>query len=212
MMPVCVQPEPAKFDERVRQRGHRWLVDKGWAMGAPAPDASALPTYWRETQRELWSAYGGVCAYLCIFFEWASGASSTDHFVAKSVNAGQAYEWDNFRLSCMGANRNKGRFDDVLDPFAMSEFAFELNLANGEMLPGRHLALDDAVRGMAMTTIERLHLNDVETAGMRAQHVTDYLNRDVSADYLRRRSPFVWAELVRQGVIVQSSAIVHASP
>lgn len=211
MMPVCLQPEPANFDVRVRQRGHQWLGDKGWVLDAPAPDASALPTYWRETQKELWTAYGGVCVYLCIFFEWATGASSTDHFVAKSVNAGQAYEWANFRLSCLGPNRNKGRFDDVLDPFEMSEFAFELNLANGEIAPGQHLAASDAVRGMVLTTIARLHLNDVETAAMRAQHVTDYLSHDISADYLCRRSPFVWTELVRQGIISQSSATVHAS-
>ena len=64
-----------------------------------------------------------------------------------------------------------------------------------------HLQADAALLNMALTTIQRLHLNDVETAGMRAQHVNDYFNHDVSADYLRRRSPFVWAEMVRQGVI-----------
>ena len=211
MMPVCLQPEPAHFDERVRQRGHQWLGDKGWALNAPAPDASSLPTYWRETQKELWTAYGGVCAYMCIFFEWAIGASSTDHFVAKSVNAGQAYEWANFRLSCLGANQNKGRFDDVLDPFEMSPLTFELNLANGKIALGQHLQTDDATRRLALTTINRLDLNDEETAAMRAQHVTEYLNHAITADYLRRRSPFVWAELVRQGVIVQSSATVDAS-
>lgn len=49
--------------------------------------------------------------------KWPLGSHSTDHFIAKSSNTGQAYEWSNYRLSCLGANRSKNRFDDVLDPF-----------------------------------------------------------------------------------------------
>lgn len=41
---------------------------------------------------------------------------------------------------------------------------------------------------------EPANFDDYEWANF---HVNDYFNRDVSADYLRRRSPFVWAEMVR---------------
>lgn len=118
MIPVALQPEPAIFDERVRKRGQHWLREQGWPLEAPPVDASQLPAYWRETQKELWTAYSGVCAYLCIYFEWPLGAQSTDHFVAKSSHA--------------------------------DEF---------------------------------------------------YVQGDVSANYLQRKSPFVWHEMVRQGLI-----------
>ena len=188
MIPVVLQPEPANFDAAVRQRGHGWLRARGWALSAPPPTPGNLPTYWREKNKDLWWAYGGVCAYLCIYFDWALGASSTDHFVAKSSGAGQAYEWGNFRLSCLGANRQKNRFDDVLDPFELPANTFELNLVSGELLPAARLGPDESLRAAAMTTIERLGLNAEETKAMRAQHVSDFQGRDVSADYLRRRS------------------------
>ncbi len=202
MIPVQLQPEPPNFDRDVRQPGHAWLTRNDVALHAPPADASALPTYWRRTQKELWTAYSGVCAYLCIYFEWATGASSTDHFVAKSTHAGQAYEWSNFRLSCLGANRNKGRFDDVLDPFEMAAFTFELNVSSGVMAPRRHLqGEDDNVYKAAAVTIRRLDLNAPEITLMRTEHVSDYLSGQVTANYLKRKSPFVWGEMVRQGFV-----------
>ncbi|MFM5666742.1 hypothetical protein ACET62_21620, partial [Aeromonas veronii] len=107
MIPVQLQPEPADFDARVRQHGLDWLATNGIALNAPPPDASKLPNYWTRSNKQLWDTYSGVCAYLAIYFEWVIGAASTDHFVAKSQNAGDAYEWDNYRLSTLGPNRNK---------------------------------------------------------------------------------------------------------
>ena len=111
MIPVELQPEPADFDENVRLPGRAWLAARAVEPDAPPPDPAALPTYWRRSNRQLWEAYDGVCAYLAIHFEWVTETHSTDHFVAKSRNAGDAYEWRNYRLSCLAANRNKGRFD-----------------------------------------------------------------------------------------------------
>ena len=115
MIPVQLQPEPADFDRNVRQPGRNWLTNHRIALNAAPPRASALPNYWTHSNKQVWYAYSGVCAYLAIYFEWVTGAASTDHFVAKSRNAGDAYEWNNYRLSCLGPNRNKGRFDDVLE-------------------------------------------------------------------------------------------------
>lgn len=208
MIPVEPQPEPPHFDAQVRQKGHDWLRAKGWALDEPAPTPRDLPTYWRATNKDLWRAYGGVCAYLCIYFDWALGAASTDHFVAKSAHAGQAYEWLNFRLSCLGANRQKNRFDDVLDPFELEGNTFEMNLVSGEIAPSARLELDAPLRVQAEDTIRRLDLNAEETKAMRAGHVSDFLANDVSADYLRRHSPFVWCELVRQGWLHTETQVV----
>ena len=96
MIPVALQAEPANFDPDVRQRGLAWLAANGIAVLGPAPKKPKLPAYWSATNKALWDAYGGTCAYLAIYFDWVTGAGSTDHFVAKSRDVGQAYEWSNY--------------------------------------------------------------------------------------------------------------------
>lgn len=107
MIPVILQPEPEDFHMKVRQKGHDWLAKHGILLDQVPPKASDLPNYWVASNKALWDAYSGVCAYLAIYFEWSLGAASTDHFIAKSQNAGAAYEWANYRLSCLGANNKK---------------------------------------------------------------------------------------------------------
>ena len=199
MIPVAEKPEPAGFDDQVRQPGLKWLQDNRVALDQPPPDPAKLPTYWRRTQRQLWTAYDGVCAYLCIYFEWRLGAQSTDHFIAKSRLAGQVYEWSNYRLSCLGMNRAKNRFDDILDPFEIAAETFLLNLATGEIRPNPQMP--DDVQALAQATIERLKLHDPETNTMRATHFEYYLRGDVSAGFLQRYTPFVWYEARRQGLL-----------
>lgn len=198
MIPVTPQPEPSDFDTKVRQPGLQWLSENSIPLDQAPPDPAKLPTYWRRTQRELWRSYNGVCSYLCIYFEWPLGAQSTDHFIAKSRNAGQAYEWANYRLSCLGMNRIKNRFDDILDPFEIKADTFVLNLASGEIKPNPGLSLRMRVR--ANKTIKRLRLNDPETNRMRAEHYSEYLN-GVPEWKLKKDSPFVWYEANRQGLL-----------
>lgn len=95
MIPVQLQPEPLDFDKKVRQPGHQWLLRNNIDLNQPPPAPSALPAYWQKGTEWLWRSYCGTCAYLAIYFELPSGAGSTDHFVAKSADAGQAYEWAN---------------------------------------------------------------------------------------------------------------------
>jgi uncharacterized protein (TIGR02646 family) len=139
-----------------------------------------------------------VCAYLAIFFEWVTGAASTDHFVAKSKNAADAYEWSNYRLSCLGPNRNKGKFDDVLDPIGLQPDTFVLNLITGEI--GPNPALNKDMKASARKTITRLKLNSVEHNQMRAKHYGRYL-RKKDESTLKELSPFVWYEAQRQGLL-----------
>ncbi|EFK95099.1 conserved hypothetical protein, partial [sediment metagenome] len=138
------------------------------------------------------------CAYLAIYFEWVSGASSTDHFIAKSRNAGDSYEWNNYRLSCLGANRNKGRFDDVLDPIGLPANTFVLNLASGEIGPNPEL--DAEQKKLARKTIQRLKLDSPDHRAMRVKHFFRYL-RGKDEQALKELSPFVWYEAQRQGLL-----------
>ncbi|MYN65680.1 MAG: hypothetical protein F4X11_11725 [Acidobacteria bacterium] len=198
MIPVDLQEEPPDFHENVRRRGRTWLASHGVEPDAPPPDPSALPPYWRRSNRQLWDAYSGVCAYLAIYFEWCTGAASTDHFVAKSRNAGDAYEWRNYRLSCLAANRNKGRFDDILDPIGLEPNTFILDLATGRIRANP--SLDDELRIGAERTIARLKLDSPEHNEMRAKRFARYVDGgDVQT--LREWSPFVWYEARRQNLL-----------
>ncbi|MFC4235112.1 hypothetical protein ACFOY8_07735 [Thalassospira xianhensis] len=199
MIPVNLQPEPCDFDQMVRQRGHTWLLNNGINVNNPPPKASDLPNYWSHSNKQLWVAYSGVCAYLAIYFEWGTGASSTDHFIAKSANAGEAYEWSNYRLSCFGPNRNKNKYDDVLDPIGLTPETFVINFASGEISPNP--TLSSAEKKEAKKTIRRLKLDSDNNNQMRAQHYNDYVSGDCSLKFLSRKSPFVHAEIVRQGLV-----------
>ncbi len=199
MIPVQLQPEPADFDAKVRQPGHDWLATRGIAFDSAPTDPSTLPNYWHRSNKQLWDAYQGVCAYLAIYFDWVTGAASTEHFVAKSQVAGEAYEWGNYRLSALGPNRNKNKFDDVLDPIGLAPETFVINFASGEILPNS--ALSTADKRAAQVTINRLKLDSPEHNRMRAQHFKYYLEGDWSLRFLARESPFVHSEIVRQGLI-----------
>ncbi|HAS6390654.1 TPA: hypothetical protein I7251_16625 [Vibrio vulnificus] len=198
MIPVFLQPEPANFDTDVRQPGQSWLANNHIALNQAPPKASDLPNYWTHSNKALWDAYGGICAYLAIYFEWSTGASSTEHFIAKSSHAGQAYEWNNYRLVCLGPNRNKNKFDDVLDPIGMATNTFFINFSSGEISVNSALSTQEYKD--AKSTIKRLKLDSEENKAMRAEHFTNYLNGDCSLGFLERKSPFVHAEILRQGL------------
>lgn len=199
MIPVTLQPEPTDFDEKVRKKGHAWLQKNGIALSSSPPKASDLPNYWSCFNESLWEAYSGVCAYLAIRFEFSTGAASTDHFIAKSRLARDAYEWSNYRLACIGANRKKHAFDDVLDPVGLAPHTFTLNLLSGEMKPNS--TLSPAQKKAAENTISRLDLNSKRNCTMRANRFKEYKKNNCSLDFLKRESPFIYEEITRQGQV-----------
>lgn len=198
MIPVKLQPEPDGFDANVRQKGYKWLNDHDIPLDAPPRIAKDLPRYWAECNKQLWDAYSGVCAYYAIYFEWILGASSTDHFIAKSKRAGDAYEWSNYRLCCMAANRNKRDFDEILDPMTMLEHTFCINFGSGMIFPNPHLKPD--YQEMAETTIKKLKLDSRDMNKMRCEQYNLYLKGECSLSYLKSHSPFVYDEMIRHGL------------
>jgi|SRR5690625_46976 len=198
MIPVVLQAEPNGFDVLVRQPGLQWLAENNIDLNGVPPKASELPAYWQRVTEQLWRSYSGVCAYLAIYFEFATGAASTDHFIPKSTSASQAYEWSNYRLSCLGPNRNKNKFDDVLDPFEIVHNTFELNLSNGQIKPGLSLTTDE--QAAAQKTIDRLKLDNDQCRNMRQKTFSRYLRKE-DEETLRELSPFVWYEAHRQGLL-----------
>jgi hypothetical protein len=187
------QPEPADFDERVRQPGLRQLASgrqlkNVWKKGL-----------WRESLPELWRAYGGVCAYLVIYIPKAVGSKTVDHFVCKSSAPELAFDWSNFRLACSLMNTRKLDFDDVLDPFEVEDGWFTLELSTLEVLPASELSPE--VRQRVVATIGRLRLNDPECREVRSEHYSMFLEAEVSWTALRKFNPFLTRELIRQGLV-----------
>src|SRR5438105_14519638 len=90
MIRVLPQQEPAKFDERCRQRGLLWL---GANPGYQRPK-----DYWSEFEPELREAFRGRCGYCAMIVMKAQ----VDHFIPVSLlkecgKDAAAYEWKNFR-------------------------------------------------------------------------------------------------------------------
>ncbi len=140
MIPVQEKPAPDRFDQAVRQKGLAFLRRMEVAMNQPLPDQIQLEPYWRACLDDLHEAYGGICAYLCVYIERIVGGVSVDHFVAKSKKASLAYEWSNYRLACMTMNCRKRDYEDALDPFTILDGWFQLEFDEGIEIVQRQLA------------------------------------------------------------------------
>ena len=199
MLYVSPQEEPAGFDRDVRQKGLKYLRDKKIDLTKPLPSNSNLNPYWRAFLPEMHSLYGGVCAYLAIHFERVTGAGSVDHFVAKSIRADLAYEWTNYRLACSVMNSRKKDYEDVLDPFEIKDGWFRIELVSGRIYPNPYLSDEQAAS--VQKTIDRLKLDDGGNREVRARHFQEYCQGEYTTSFLKKRSPFVWFEANRQGLL-----------
>ena len=196
MIPVTPQPEPADFDQLVRKPGHAYLITH------PHAATKELPPYWQKTTKELWQAYSGICAYLAVYFDFTSGAASTDHFIPKSSpDKRLAYEWSNYRLSCLGENRAKGT-KHPLDPFELRPNSFVLNQIDGSILPNADQ--DKTYQKQCQETIDALNLNAPNVKDMRMAYLDEYLQGHVDLDYMKRKSPFIYSEIDRQHITPMS--------
>jgi len=189
-------PEPADFDARVRQLGLEYLRKH------PKATTRELPPHWRRCLDDLHTAYRGICAYVCIYVDKATGARTTEHFVCRSdPERGRelAYEWSNFRLACSLMNSRKGIFDTVLDPFEVKDGWFVIDFSALKLFPNPEL--DPDVSRQVQATIARLRLNDKVCRDARAFYYDAYILGDVSFRYLRRVCPFVALEMERQNLV-----------
>lgn len=198
MLYVTPKPEPASFDKKVRQRGLKYLLEQGVNLNEPL-EGSIIKPYWLKSLDDLYASYDGVCAYLAIHFERITGAGSVDHFAAKSRYVSQAYEWTNYRLACSRMNSRKNVYDDVLDPFEVENGWFHLELITGHIYPNPEL--EPEVTASVTDTIKRLKLDDEGCQEVRARHYSQYVQGDISANFLKHYSPFVWHEANRQGLL-----------
>lgn len=200
MIPVTPRKAPQGFNQKVYRPGRDWLKKEGLPLRGAVPKGAQLPPYWRECLGELHERYGGVCAYLCIYFPRALGAATVDHFISKSSSIEEAYRWRNYRLACPRMNSRKGTFDNLLDPFNIVPYTFFLSLFDGSIAPNP--ALDPVVLLQAQTTIDRLGLDDEDCRRARLGAFDEYMGLDgagpIPFSSLRRHHPFVAYEVDRQ--------------
>lgn len=212
MIRVELAPEPATFHEKVRQPGLSAiaeLVGQPPLLPRPGPrrkpiaasrdeiPAEKFPPYWRDALDDLLAAYDRICAYICVYIEPVTGASSVDHMIPKSKRWQDVYEWANYRLACSPMNARKKEFADVLDPFEVRDGWFELELVGFQVMPSHSLDLE--THGQVEATINRLKLNHKDCRELRESYAKNYWERHIDLAYLERRAPFVARELRRLG-------------
>ncbi|MBQ6657252.1 MAG: hypothetical protein IJM64_08225 [Ottowia sp.] len=198
MIAVQQQPEPPDFDTKVRQKGVAWMRARGIADNQPLPKGTHLKEYWRECKPDVYERYGRCCAYLAVYKE-DIGDVTIDHFIPKSLCPDLAYEWSNYRLASALINARKGQSRNVLDPFAVQNGWFHLELVTGHIYPNP--ALDTPTLTEVQATIARLKLDNANYCGIRKKHFLMYLLGDISETHLKTYSPFVWSEANRQGLL-----------
>jgi hypothetical protein len=199
VIPVKPQPEPSSFDSKVRQKGLKWIVDKGLDPTQPVPDGVKVRSYWTACLPDLLTSYNHICAYVCVYIEEVTGFATVEHFAPKSRRLDLAFEWTNYRLACGLMNGNKSNFEDVLDPFKLKRGTFQLNPLNGAILPNPKLG--GAARDAALETIKRLKLDSPACRRVRLRYFTKYMAQQITAEYLQEVSPFVYAEMKRQKLL-----------
>ncbi len=199
MIHVDEQPEPVSFNGQVRQKGLAWLQQQSIPLDQPCPKTVEIKPYWRSCLEDLHESYSGCCAYLAVFFERCTGGGSVDHFIAKSNRADLTYEWSNYRLACSRMNSRKRDFDDVLDPFEIETGWFRLEPVTGRIYPNPTVPKEQQT--LIQATIDRLSLDDAGCREIRARHYQEYREEQYTAEFFKKRSPFVYAEAQRQGLL-----------
>lgn len=196
MIPIQPQPEPPHFRERVQQPGHNFLVKN------PNPTTRdwSVHNYWIRVANDLYKAYSGICAYSCHWIPPDTGSKSVEHFKPKKKYPHDAYRWENFRLVSGNLNGRKGDYEDVLDPFTLSDGWFALDFPSLLVHPGKNLL--PVEKEQVIKTIKRLRLNDEGTClQARMNWVRDYITVPFPFSHLEKKAPFIAYELKRQHMI-----------
>ncbi len=197
MIHVEEQPEPSNFNAKVRVPGQRFLQQNSHRI----LHGTEFKKYWKHCLNDLRDAYKGICAYTASYISVDAGhaVGSVDHYLPKSEAPNLVYEWSNYRFCNPKVNENKANSNDVLDPFRIQNGWFVIDFTTFRVNPADTLPGD--LKKAIQQTIDQLRLNDDNRlAQPRANRVSEYINGEISLDYLRRKYPFIAFELERQNL------------
>jgi hypothetical protein len=191
MIPVIRQQEPECFNEKVRIPGQNFLKSNSHLSSRLLQQHN----YWRYIKGDLYRLYQSICAYTG---EWLPDTTATvDHFIPKSIDPQSAYEWDNYRLTTDKMNNIKGNNTGLIDPFKVKAGWFVLGLPGCYIKPCEMLNEDDGKK--VQETIDILKLNSSEHSNKRYHIICDYINNNITFDFLRDKYPYIAFEIERQG-------------
>lgn len=197
MIPVEMLTEPEGFDENVRTPGRDFL------KVAPRPinnDDWKGKEYWRRTLPYLRKGHRNICAYAALWVSKVTGSPTVDHYIPRKDDPDLAYEWTNFRLSCLLMNSRKKNFRDVLDPFTIGEGWFTLDFDSFMIHPNP--TLPNAIKAQILATIKRLKLNTDEACiEARREWFECFTSGCMNFTLLEQRAPFIAQEAKRQGLV-----------
>ncbi len=201
MLRVLKKPEPTDFNLKVRTPGNDWLVSNGYSGLLKLPKGVKPPPFWTVLSQEFYDTYGGICAYYCFKFYYASGASSIDHFLTKSDNVQAIYDWDNYRLASKGANSKKHIKSIIPDPFTVQDDWFFLEFNTMIIYPNPNL--NGNIRDNLLLVIGKngLDLNSSNLVNMRYDAWKRYAQESYPLNYIKEDFPFIYKEALRQGFI-----------
>ena len=221
MIPVALAKEPPEFDVKVRQPGLAAIdefVGRPPRVKRPGPKrkklanqerdiaAESFPAYWRAALPEMLTGYERRCAYLAMHIHHATGNPTVDHVLPKSYAWDQVYEWANYRLCAGIINSKKGALLTLVDPFAIGQGWFVLNL--NTLYVERGDAAPEAERSRIDATLPVL--NHRLCVQEREEYVRWYRlgpgNGGFDFAHLESRAPFIASELRRQGQLVRGDA------
>ncbi len=189
MIRIALAPEPPDFYQKVEAKGEKWLQNHK-ENKAPYP-------YWKAANDDLYARYRGICAYTGTWI--CKAGMGLDHFLPKSKYRALAYKWSNYRLTSSSLNSKKGDKEDILDPFDVPDEAFHINLFSGVV----------SINEAAFTTPEQLQRAKKTLAMLPMGHVSETHRKCLDEFILGRidriklctESPFLYAEMLRQGVL-----------
>ena len=195
MIRIDPKGEPDYFDEKIRQRGQRFLARNP----SPTQQQWKKHSYWRECSRDLHDRYGGICAYSCHWIAFDTGWRQVEHFKPKDRYPNLGYEWSNFRLVCGLLNGRKG-LREIMDPFEVEDGWFTINFPSLLVKASRELSVE--LQARVEKTRDILGLNDEATClKSRARYIEDFCRNRIPFEVLIRDAPFLAKELQRQDLV-----------
>lgn len=203
MMRVDLKPEPPVFEDRVRKKGQRYLAK----VPSPTKQQWAEHAYWTDVKFALHDAYCGICNFVCHWIPPDTGSITVEHYKPKAKYPADAYEWANYRLMCGTLNGRKSDYEDVLDPFGITNGMFVLDFPSLFVKPSKEI--NAGLQARVKATIDRLKLNDEGTCiKARARYLKRYCLGEVDFPYLKSDAPFIAFELERQGLVTDIKTIM----
>jgi hypothetical protein len=198
MIRVVPKPEPSDFDAKVRQPGRAFLQGQGVIAGQTTPANFPWKELWRSALEDLFDDYGEICAYSGMRIPSCRSGATVDHFLHKGRNPFLAYEWNNYRLAFSRFNSRKSSFDDVLDPFQVEPGWFVIDFGDGRVLANP--LVERSIEERIKQTIQRLKLNERRLKNKRTELFDRFLKKKVELGVLCEDAPFVYQEILRQGL------------